>query len=801
MSYNNICTLMLKKNTCIGAQLMTIDQLHEMITNGALAQRTQAVRAAYKQGDKITISERGKAVEKYRYEALKDEMPLVVVQGDVTRRRKLEGFCSPSGLCCVDIDHVSQAQLEHARTKLPLLTWVKEFHTSIRGEGMHIIANMGIVPTPAAKPDENGFVPYVDAAHARDYQQAYKERYKQIANHLKDYLGVEADPSCKDVLRGIFPAHDPQAFLRPDAELTEFPYPTKSSPIAANTPIATQRASSATGTIGSMANPKLATAFLAYNQYRPSGRHSWWCKYGQHLRFKGVEVHLLPLYQQMMQSQLMEHGLVKEDDPLLRSTTEVQEAMAWGFEHSTPADTPPADILATDEWCNKFNDDEELARLKTITLPQALASSLAAQPNRVKFATLCGLMPLAQTYATKVKLRYCDGKDQRLNGMSAIVAEQGGLKSGVKDIINIWKQPLEKSDKVARQKEDEFKELRLNRKANEKLPPAPKLPVTFVTPTVSCTMLLRRLKNARGKHIFSFCEEIDTIAKTNGAGSWSAKYDIYRMAFDNGEWGQDYNSDQAESGLVQVAYNWTFMGTPQAMMRCFARNGAVENGLTGRVWHAMIPTIRFEHMPKYKELSQEQYDHILRGVDILKAAKGFVDTPKLRRAIERWCNHKADEAMENKDVVMDVFRKRAAIIGFRAGVVFMILEMGERWLADGNSLEDDFLAHVNESVHSTDFACLVADHALKYQCLLYGSQLLNDKQTIITSTASYQSRNKSLFDELDNVFTFQMLVDQRPNTKYNALRTMIFEWKKQGMITCLEKNKWQKINCETLKNC
>ena len=127
-------------------------------------------------------------------------------------------------------------------------------------------------------------------------------------------------------------------------------------------------------------------------------------------------------------------------------------------------------------------------------------------------------------------------------------------------------------------KEDAVKKKNKLRKANERAVEMPELIIRKVPITISCSTLLKRLKNAQGHTIYSFGEELDTLLKTNGAGSWSAKYDVYRYSFDRGEWGQDYNSDQAESGEVNVAYNWTILGTYGAFNRCFSGDN-VENGL------------------------------------------------------------------------------------------------------------------------------------------------------------------------------------------------------------------------------
>lgn len=813
------------------AQLLSVDEFHQSIVGGKYRAEVEAIVKAYQDGTKAIVNERGKETEASLCDVLKKRLPYYVVQADVRARRLLANAKDFTGYAPVDIDHLAPEQVEQVMQRVQSLPWVKEAHRSSRGEGVHLIVAMGVIEVRGEGLEvrdntsnaSTALTP--NALTPNQAEQAYKEEYKRrylaISEAVGREVGVPVDGQCKDVLRGFFVSYDPKAFLRPDEEVEAFDFHDNDTAKAYDNDNSSHRSpSTGSGQADSVSlsslNPQLIRTYLTYNTYRPSERHSWWIGFAQYLKSKGIPQEAMSLYRNAMQMHLAMHQLIKPDDPLLRSESEVQTAMDWGFIHSEvkvknfrdsdshsdssststsngqPSLSLSPSLTSQDVWTGNVNDDEELARLKAIRLPEAFEASLSPQPEKVKFPTLCGIMPMAQTYATDVKVRYCDGKFQRLNGMSCIIAKQGGLKSGVKDIISIWKQPLEESDQAAREAEDAFKELRNNRKSNEKLPPQPKDPVIGVTATISCSSLLKRFKRARGKHLFSICEEIDTVRKTNGAGSWSAKYDVYRLSFDNGEWGQDYNSDQAESGVVNVAYNWSFMGTPQAMMKCFAQNGSVENGLTGRVWHSVIPPSPYEYMPKYNDVEQNCVDAILRGVDILKTAKGFIDTPRLRRAAEKWCNGKADEAREHNDEVLDTFRKRAAVIGFRAGVVFHILETGEALMKQGSALPEDFMKDATESSGCVDFALLVADHALKYQCLLYGSQLLSDCQQVNDQAGTYQSRNKNLFEELADEFDFDHLVELRPHTKYNALRTMVYKWKRDGLIEDVKKNLWRK---------
>ncbi|MCQ2302564.1 MAG: DUF3987 domain-containing protein [Bacteroidales bacterium] len=434
----------------------------------------------------------------------------------------------------------------------------------------------------------------------------------------------------------------------------------------------------------------------------------------------------------------------------------------------------PSPAIADD--ADDPHDEEYLARLPK--LPLGLNESLSGVPDKVKVPILCGIMPLAMTYATNVSYQYCDGKQQRLNMMCVVYGKQASGKSAVKDVVEVWRKPMKVADAEARQQEDEYKQLKKGRKANEKLPPEPKTFVQGVAVTISNSGLLKRMKNAAGRHVFSFGEELDTLRKSNGAGSWSAKYDLYRMAFDNGEWGQDYVSDNSESGMVNVAYNWTILGTYGAVKKLFVTDN-VENGLGGRILFSMMPSRNFEDMPTYEERDPMIDEKIYEAVTLLSSYKGFVDTPRLRKEMTKWCNEEAAMARADKDIVRDTFRKRACVIGFRCGVVFHLLQN------DGDPLKMQ-----PESKACVDFAKLMAEYALKYQMELFGEQLL-ENVTVLTASGR-KTKNKSLFDELPVEFSMQDILALRPDLSNHGMRQMVYVWNRDELIEKVGKNHWRK---------
>ena len=413
-------------------------------------------------------------------------------------------------------------------------------------------------------------------------------------------------------------------------------------------------------------------------------------------------------------------------------------------------------------------------------LPIGLADSVKALPSKAVMPVLCGLMPLCMTYATNVRYIYSDGAMHRLNTMAVIYGEQGSGKSLVKDEIDLWLSPMLIADHGARADEVAYKEMKKSRKANEKLPPEPKVPIRYVPLTISCSALLKRLINSNGKHIYSFGEELDTMRKSNKAGAWSEKSDCYRLAFDNGKWGQDYISDNSVAGLAAVTYNFSVLGTPGAVHKCFPANDA-ENGMCSRILFAEMIHNPFEYMSRKEKVDKtEKIESINRAVEVLQGSYGDIELPRLAKKMERWCNDRADEARIANDSVTDTFRKRSAIIGFRCAVVYYLLENADN--DDDNKVESD---------NMLKFAELMADYCLYHQCKLFGEEFLNKR---LSEQRTYNVKPRvNYFGQLKETFTFEDVRLLRTDAHYSALRTMICRWRQEGLIEEVAKNQWRKM--------
>ncbi|MBR4238547.1 MAG: DUF3987 domain-containing protein [Prevotella sp.] len=475
-------------------------------------------------------------------------------------------------------------------------------------------------------------------------------------------------------------------------------------------------------------------------------------------------------------------------------------------------------LTLNNEYADEDWDAEENASYFTLpaslkkNLAMGLKESLVGVPASMHMPVLCAVLPIAAAYADQVEVRYCDGNMQRLGLMSIIRGEQASGKSVCKNVVDVWKRQFDEEDALARQREEEWKERKKARKANEKAPDDPKVLIRTVPVTVSCSTLLKRFKNANGHCLYSFGEELDTLRKTNGAGSWSSKYDIYRLSFDNGEWGQDYNSDQAESGVVKVAYNWTMLGTDGAMRKCFKADN-IENGLSSRVLVAEMPDSSFAKMPKFGKRSADDEAKIQEAVTRLRSYSGFVDTPRLRKAIEKWVEEKRVEAAKDIDRVKDVYRKRAAVIGFRCGVIHHLLKTSPSpsCLGGGNERESGSfgnsgsspkqgrLGGVLESKSSIDFALMMAEYTLEQQIAAFGETLMKEYVSVREEILRYGSNNP-VYDRLSPVFTMDDLRALKGNfCGESALRKIISRWCRDQWIEKSDRHHWRKLPVNSKK--
>lgn len=405
-------------------------------------------------------------------------------------------------------------------------------------------------------------------------------------------------------------------------------------------------------------------------------------------------------------------------------------------------------------------------------LPPALRATLKPYPEDFHMPILVGLMPALAALADGVTYEYCNGKIHHMALFAFILGEQSDNKSVIDDVVEMWIKSLRKEDKEVRDQEDATVKHNLVRKNNERGQMAPDECVRTVPITISVAKLLQRHINSKGHSLYSMESEADTLLKTNGAGSWSAKYDIYRKAWDHALFGQDYMSVNSQSGNVEAFYSWTICGQACSFLKMYGNENAT-NGLSSRTMLAEMPDNSFRPMPKFKKMSEADLQLVEDGVNTLRAATGFKATPRLKKAIDKWVEEKRLEAAPRLDIIKDIYRRRAGVIGYRCGMIFMLL-VGK------------------ESNACIDFAVTMAEYTLQNQCRLFGP-LLKLQNERVRDKMPVATVNENVLQQLPSPFTFDDLRKLKGNECTDgSLYSIISRWKAEGWIEKTGKSSWEK---------
>ena len=399
-------------------------------------------------------------------------------------------------------------------------------------------------------------------------------------------------------------------------------------------------------------------------------------------------------------------------------------------------------------------------------LPDILQDLADHAPEEFKEATLMAAMPMLGTLATGIRARYRDGK---LNSPSFIVdieAPQATGKSFVDNEFELLMDPIIKQDDVEWQKEIAYSLAKKDGQDVEN----PCSQIRIIEPNIGVSAFLERALYAKGKHLFTYAPEIETVLKNNKGGAWTEKNDLFRLAYDNKPWGQHRISKDSFSGKVTLYYNMVMCGTPN---KCRAFFADAESGLVSRVTPVVLPDMMGAKMPQFKAWTKEEEEKVKRQCLCLMDEEGEVSLPLINKAIEEWDEGKRQEYLQTLRPSIDVLRRRAALNGFRAGLVAYLLE-GRK-----------------ETERAIKYAVWYAERCLHYQLQIYGDKIdaLNNKLSPQASKG-----NIRYLDALPKEFTKEDLVNLRlANNESPVVKTIIYRWMKEGVIVKVGTNLWQKI--------
>ena len=404
-------------------------------------------------------------------------------------------------------------------------------------------------------------------------------------------------------------------------------------------------------------------------------------------------------------------------------------------------------------------------------LPRVLELICRRLPEPFRPAMVIAALPILGALATRVRFQYLDKQEHSFSFMSCITAPAATGKSFIRKPVNLLLTPIDRQDELERKREEEYKEALRAAKNSKMQPTNPRACPRNNGINVSIAKLLQLLAYSDGKHLIGIGEEIDTLVKSERAGVWSQKSDIYRLGFDNAKYGQNYMSDNSFSANVPVFYNLLLTGTPGGMYRFFKD---VEDGLVTRFCFAQLPDMFGSDIPAFENYTEAEEREIIDIAECLDKAAGTIACSHVGVRIRRWLNEKRDIAIREDSRAVDTLRKRAAVIGYRAGMLAYLL---------------------NECVYEKsvgEFASWVAEYVFQNQMQLFGSKFEEVAQSQLVMNER-KSCVVSLLQQLSEQFTRNELMALRARNGQSTRVDMVLNrWKSSGFITQVDKTTYKK---------
>ena len=444
-------------------------------------------------------------------------------------------------------------------------------------------------------------------------------------------------------------------------------------------------------------------------------------------------------------------------------------------------------------------------------LPQGIRDSISAVGPALALPVITAICPAIGMLATGVKVSV-HGKMNSLNLISYIAGDFASGKGSIDPVIDAWTSEVKEMDKMYQQKEDEWRAKKRAAKNKKEQPEEPKLPVRCLTLNNTVANLAERLANTEGKHAFSFTPEADTVAQ-----KWkSAMSDfsvMLRQAYDGTSYEREARSaDAVNVHIEHLLWNVVMCGTPDALYRVVSN---YTDGFQSRIVVARTPDNTFTPLSgNLYILTERQRDRIIQIAHLLPLMSGEVVLPKLEEKGRKWLEQIRLETMKNDDKVKARQRFRICPTTMRMMTCIMLCKVAESLiqkhgfqgaetqLKQNPQLWKELIVKMQTPTMLAVFDTL-ADYQLENALYFFRSRI---EDAFSSKNYSGQSpydrsrrgRNDSIFECLDVTFTFEQAQQQSvaikgANVTHEAVRQMLKNWKRQGLINILPDSRYQKV--------
>ena len=460
-------------------------------------------------------------------------------------------------------------------------------------------------------------------------------------------------------------------------------------------------------------------------------------------------------------------------------------------------------------------EDEQLlslnAQLTTRKMPQGIKESIDAAGPLLAMPVLTAICPCIGSLATGVELDV-HGQKKGLNLIAYIAGDFASGKGKIDPVIEAWMGEVMALDKMYETQEDEWRAKMRAAKNKKEQPEEPKLPVRCLTLNNTVANLAERLANTEGKHAFSFTPEADTVAQ-----KWKSTVSDFsvmlRQSYDGSRYDREARSAEAVNVHIEhLLWDVVMCGTPDALYRVVNN---YTDGFQSRIAVARTPDNTFAKLEDQPYvLTPRQTERIQQIAHLLPLMQGEVVLPKLEARGREWLEKIRLETMMNDDRVKARQRFRVCVTAQRMTCCVMLCKVcesliqkhglngAERLLKQKPNLWKEMLLKA-QTPQMLEIYDVIADSLIENALYFFRDRIENafrsrDYACGLNGERLRRSKNDSIYERLDLQFTEDQAMQHSVAIKgagvtRNTVRQMLKNWRKQGLVEQIEKQKFRKL--------
>ena len=461
---------------------------------------------------------------------------------------------------------------------------------------------------------------------------------------------------------------------------------------------------------------------------------------------------------------------------------------------------------------DEANAQDELFYYNSLpALPQGIRDSINSVGPHLAMPALIAICPVLGCLATGVKVDI-HGRKNSLNLISYVAGDFASGKGSIDPLIDAWTCEIKQMDKVYLQQEEDWRAKKRAAKNKKEQPEEPKLPIRILTLNNTVANLADRLANTEGKHAFSFTPEADTVAQKwrSGLSDFSV---MLRQAYDGTSYEREAKSaDAVNVHIDRLLWNVTMCGTPDALYRVVSN---YTDGFQSRIAVARTPDNTFAALTEnLYVLTDVQRDQIFQIAHLLPLMDGDIVLPKLEKKGRDWLEEIRLETMKNDDKTKARQRFRICPTSMRMMTCIMLCKVAEQLikahglagaekrLKENPQLWKEMIVKTQTPTMLAVFDVL-ADYLMEKALYFFRERIeaaFSSREYVGQTNRSrlHRGKNDTIFEKLDTIFTAEQALQQsvtiKGSSNSEAVRQMLKNWRKQGLIAQIPDGRFQKIS-------